>query len=83
MTDGQCYRYWGNTLQGSTMMCVLRAGTGDCFGDSGGPLVAATKGRFILVGVVSFGKGDGYCDVSYPSVFTEVSAYLPFINQFM
>ena len=80
MTDRECRRYYGNSIL-SSMMCVKRPGTGSCNGDSGGPLVAATQGRFTLVGVVSFGIK--YCILSHPSVFTEVSAYLPFINQLM
>ncbi|CAL4062926.1 unnamed protein product, partial [Meganyctiphanes norvegica] len=62
----------------------LCAGTGvidSCKGDSGGPLnhVDTTKGRFYVVGIVSFGPT--HCGSSQlPGVYTRVGAWLDWIE---
>jgi secreted trypsin-like serine protease len=51
-------------------------------GDSGGPLVYQdSQGRYVQIGVTSFGSGRG-CAVGAPAVFTRVSSYVDnFIKQ--
>lgn len=50
-----------------------------CKGDSGGPLLSSTKdGQFYQIGIVSWGL-EG-C-VRSPTVFTRVSAFIPWIRQ--
>lgn len=61
-------------------ICVKGDGGLSCFGDSGGPLVTNINGKFIQVGISSFGTPK-LCDEN--SVYTRVSYYLPWIRQYV
>ena len=52
-------------------------------GDSGGPIVCNFQGReSFLTGVVSFGP-DGFCgSMDMPGVYTKISSYKKYINEF-
>ncbi|KAF4517249.1 hypothetical protein B566_EDAN011633 [Ephemera danica] len=73
---------YGTRFVASTMVCVdPELSTGNiCNGDSGGPLVYyETDGLPTLIGVVSYGNSDG-CESPKPVVFTQVSAYLDWLQ---
>jgi secreted trypsin-like serine protease len=52
-----------------------------CQGDSGGPLVAKVQGKFVQVGVVSWGHS--CADGVFPGVYTKVSSYKDWIDDTM
>ncbi|XP_022218645.2 brachyurin [Drosophila obscura] len=57
-----------------------RGGRGACEGDSGGPLVYQWQNVSHLIGVTSFGSSGG-CELGAPTVYTRITAYLPWIRQ--
>lgn len=82
--DYECQMiYFGGELifTPSQMMCARGLNESSvCGGDSGGPLVKKTHdGKFILVGIVSF--GNTYCQgTNFPFVNTNVSIHLDWIK---
>ncbi|MEA2271751.1 MAG: hypothetical protein QOI98_459 [Solirubrobacteraceae bacterium] len=86
ISDGACRAYYrkhggktyGSAFRAATMLCATdtdgRAPFGSaCSGDSGGPLVVGTR----LAGIVSWGLRCG--GDKDPTVFTDPSAYRPFL----
>jgi trypsin len=59
---------------GDKAICAGTTGKDFCQGDNGGPLVCDNS----LAGIISFGYGCSY--KNYPSVYTEVSKYLKWIE---
>ncbi|XP_018786127.1 PREDICTED: trypsin 3A1 [Bactrocera latifrons] len=62
------------------MLCAgaLSGGRDSCKGDSGGPLVGYSRGRYMLMGVVSFGIGCGRPGI--PGIYTRVAEYKDWIE---
>lgn len=48
-------------------------------GDSGGPVLTKSGNKYVLQGVVSFGKS--CAKAGTPGVYARVSNYIPWINQ--
>uniref|UniRef100_A0A8C2WSJ8 pancreatic elastase II n=1 Tax=Cyclopterus lumpus TaxID=8103 RepID=A0A8C2WSJ8_CYCLU len=73
---------WWGSLVTSNMVCAGGDGQlASCNGDSGGPLNCQNPdGSWDVHGVVSFGSSMGCNYSKKPSVFTRVSAYIPWIN---
>jgi secreted trypsin-like serine protease len=68
------YRPAGVELVARESICAGKRGRDTCQGDSGGPLVRKdARGRWIQVGIVSWGLGCGRA--GYPGVYTKVSAF--------
>uniref|UniRef100_A0A4W6BY15 Peptidase S1 domain-containing protein n=1 Tax=Lates calcarifer TaxID=8187 RepID=A0A4W6BY15_LATCA len=74
-----CRSRWGRLP--ANIICAGGYGTnkGFCQGDSGGPLEC----NGIVVGIVSFNR-NAICDYpDFPNGYTDISKYLPWINQIL
>ncbi|XP_058499899.1 chymotrypsin-like elastase family member 2A [Solea solea] len=73
---------WWSVLATEKMVCAGGDGTtAGCNGDSGGPLNCQNPdGSWDVHGVVSFGSGQGCNVFQKPTVFTQVSSYIGWIN---
>ncbi|KAG7255999.1 hypothetical protein CRUP_014235 [Coryphaenoides rupestris] len=76
---------WWSVLATDKMVCAggdgIKAG---CNGDSGGPLNCQNPdGSWEVHGAVSFGSGEGCNVLQKPTVFTQVSSYISWINKVM
>lgn len=80
MTDNECKMFYGRHKIHEKMLCAgyQRGGKDACQGDSGGPLVKDFNNRYVLIGIVSWGIG--CARPSNPGVYTQVSRYIPWIN---
>uniref|UniRef100_A0A3B4YPJ7 pancreatic elastase II n=1 Tax=Seriola lalandi dorsalis TaxID=1841481 RepID=A0A3B4YPJ7_SERLL len=76
---------WWSVLATDKMVCAGGDGiTAGCNGDSGGPLNCQNPdGSWDVHGVVSFGSGQGCNVFQKPTVFTQVSSYISWINTIM
>ncbi|XP_036961113.1 chymotrypsin-C-like isoform X2 [Acanthopagrus latus] len=76
---------WWSVLATDKMVCAGGDGvTAGCNGDSGGPLNCQNPDGFWDVhGVVSFGSGQGCNVLQKPTVFTQVSSYIDWMNTVM
>jgi secreted trypsin-like serine protease len=75
-TCGRNYTGAGFTYDNDAMLCAgfLTKAIDSCQGDSGGPMVRNLgAGKFVQVGIVSFGNGCARAD--FPGVYTQVSTF--------
>jgi secreted trypsin-like serine protease len=69
----------GGLYSKETKICAYSRGKDSCQGDSGGPLTVTQNGKFVLIGVVSSGKG---CARSaYSGIYTRISAFADWIKR--
>lgn len=77
--DESCTSAYGQLFDKDIQICAYRQARGDCQGDSGGPLFKKFGGRFVQIGIVSWGVG---CAApGKPDVYTRVSS--PIIQDFV
>lgn len=79
ISNSECSKRWPGI--GVNSLCAEGApegGTGTCFGDSGGPLVTGERGRFVIIGVLSF--GEPCARPGSPDVFGRVTSALDWIG---
>ncbi|XP_054637834.1 chymotrypsin-like elastase family member 2A isoform X2 [Dunckerocampus dactyliophorus] len=74
---------WWSVLATDKMVCAGGDGiSAGCNGDSGGPLNCQNPdGTWTVYGVVSFGSGQGCNVFKKPTVFTQVSSYMSWIDK--
>ena len=63
------------------MICTLSGPLGTeniCSGDSGGPLMVIEGGKYIHVGLTSFGLSD--CSAPFPSVYSRTTYFLDWMK---
>ncbi|XP_068231880.1 transmembrane protease serine 9-like [Palaemon carinicauda] len=75
MNSSVCNDYYGGPVT-ENMLCAGydEGGKDACSGDSGGPLVVQDNGRWVLVGITSWGFGCGR--PNFPGVYMKVSNYV-------
>ncbi len=75
ISNDECKTHLGDNILGSTI-CAGKLGSNEsiCNGDSGGPLMAPYRGRWMQVGITSFGTNVCY----QPTAFARVSSLVDY-----
>jgi len=76
--DDSCIAKYGNDYLKSTQLCAGSLEQDFCIGDSGGPLIIGPNN---LIGIVSYTGSQ--CSDKRPSVYTKLSAYRSFIENYI
>jgi cubilin len=75
-SSAKCSSYL-DTSSSTSKLCAWAEGTDTCQGDSGGPLTVADDGKYVLIGVTSYGAG---CAHTTPGVYARVQGFLPWLQ---
>ncbi|XP_068194097.1 tryptase-2-like [Antennarius striatus] len=83
MPQGECEKAHPELT--ADMLCAgdLAGGRDACRGDYGGPLVCRAPRGFVQVGIMSYGSPSGCALPGQPGVYTRVSSFLRFINDYI
>lgn len=84
IANTECSNRWSGVSGASIFsshICLYEEGKSACSGDSGGPYVCEKNGVWIQAGVTSWGIST--CSGTYPSVYTRVSSYSSWIQNFL
>lgn len=80
LDEAACARYGSSMTSGMLCAGVSGGGRDSCHGDSGGPLLTQDEdSRWVLAGVVSFGRGCGRPD--YPGVYVDLFHFRDWIAE--
>ena len=81
--DPNCGDYPGTEFSPALMLCAaeLTIGRDSCQGDSGGPLAIEVGDSWMLAGIVSWGYD--CADPAFPGVYTRVTQYLSWIEDYV
>ncbi|XP_037777552.1 proclotting enzyme-like [Penaeus monodon] len=79
-SNAMCSSAWSKKYMtiATTQVCALASGKDTCSGDSGGPLAVQVDGKYVLLGITSYGHGCATPGV--PGVYTRVSSFIPWIE---
>ncbi|XP_047474729.1 proclotting enzyme-like [Penaeus chinensis] len=79
-SNTMCSSVWSRKYMtiASTQVCALGDGKDTCSGDSGGPLAVQVDGKYVQLGITSYGQGCATPGV--PGVYTRVSSYMTWIK---
>lgn len=78
--DADCISKYGSDYHGDKQICAGTLKQDFCIGDSGGPLILYDPDPY-LIGIVSYTGPQ--CSDSRPSVYTKITAYRQFIDQYI
>ena len=80
--ENTCGSY-GSSFTSLDNICAGVAGGGvdTCQGDSGGPLVVGTPAGAVLAGLTSVGNDCALAN--FPGIYTRITTFLPWINQYV
>ncbi|XP_061405411.1 elastase-1-like [Lethenteron reissneri] len=75
--------YWWTPALPDKTICAGNTAHGACTGDYGGPLICKKINAWTIYGIVNFINGKNCLGVGTPTVFTQVSAYISWIQNVM
>lgn len=82
-SPNKCASVLGREFTAPTYLCAGMQGKDSCNGDSGGPLMVRRNGRWVQVGIVSFGTAGCADPDQFFGVYTRVSRVQGFIDKWL